>query len=150
VQTTSPASPVAWIVDDGDAGFATSGSWTLPMVFNGRHNDLRNHAAGSGANTATWTFTGLAAGEYSIAATWLEHSNRATNAPFRVLDGSGGSELDSVLVNQESAPNDFDDRGSSWENLFTVTITGTELVVELSDDANEYVIADAIRVVSTA
>ena len=40
----------------------------------------------------------------------------------------------------------FSDVGSNWENLGTFTITGTELVVELTDYADQYVIADAIRI----
>ena len=51
-------------------------------------------------------------------------------------------------VNQELVPDDFTDRGVGWEILGTFDITGTTLVVELSDDANEFVIADGLRIES--
>ena len=44
--------------------------------------------AGNGSRIATWTFTGLAAGTYQVSATWVAAGNRATNAPFTVLQGS--------------------------------------------------------------
>jgi hypothetical protein len=61
-----------------------------------------------------------------------------------VLDGS--TPLGTVRVNQELAPNDFSDAGTTWEDLGVFTICGNTLVVRLSDNANEYVIADAIRI----
>ncbi|MEZ6146918.1 MAG: hypothetical protein R3B91_16170 [Planctomycetaceae bacterium] len=95
---------------------------------------------------ATWTFSGLTAGDYRVSATWFEHPNRATNAGFVIRDGIGGPILTTVMVDQTLAPNDFTTFGSYWEDLLTVTITGTDLVVELSNDANGFVIADALRV----
>jgi hypothetical protein len=56
--------------------------------------------------------------------------------------------LGTVAVNQQQAPNDFTADGASWKNLGTFTITGTTLVVQLTDAANGIVGADAIRVVS--
>ena len=39
------------------------------------------------------------------------------------------------------------DAGANWKDLGSAfTITGTTLVVKLSDDANEYVIADGVRI----
>ncbi len=135
------------IVDDGDPGFATIGAWNTPALGNGRENDLRNHAIGTGSDTATWTFTGLEPWhQYLVSSTWFAHPNRATNAPFTIFDGTGGPVLDTVRINQEQPPDDFSDLGSNWEQMVVVTITGTELVVQLSDDANEFVIADAIHV----
>jgi hypothetical protein len=62
------------------------------------------------------------------------------------LDGS--TVLATVDVNQELAPNDFTDAGVWWEDLGgPYNLTGTTLVVRLSDDANEFVIADAVRIV---
>ena len=93
---------------------------------------------------ATWTFTELQAGTYRVSATWIRHSNRATDAPYSVLDGA--NPLGTVLVNQELAPDDFSDAGAPWEALGEFTIIGSTLTVQLSDAANEYVIADAIRI----
>ena len=70
----SSQSPV--IIDDGDAGFATSGTgWGSGS---GHGGDASWHAAGSGSSAATWTFTSLPAGDYQVSITWLEGGNRAT------------------------------------------------------------------------
>ena len=93
---------------------------------------------------ATYTFGGLAAGAYRVSASWEAHANRATDAPYTVKDGAAA--LGTVDVNQEQAPNDFNDAGSWWEDLGVFTISGSELIVELSDDADQYVIAAAVRI----
>jgi hypothetical protein len=72
------------------------------------------------------------------------HANRATNAPFTVLDGS--TPLSTVAVNQELTPNDLNANGVLWEDLGAFNITGNSLSVQLSNNANQYVIADAIRI----
>ncbi len=130
------------ILDDGEAGFSTVGSWTL-FIGQGLGNDVTYSAAGSGASVASWAFT-VTPGQYRVWATWSTHPNRATDAPYTILDG--GSALATVRVNQELTPNDLQADGTAWEELGTFTITGTSLVVRLSDAANEYVIADAIRI----
>ncbi|HAC66079.1 MAG TPA: hypothetical protein DCF68_21735, partial [Cyanothece sp. UBA12306] len=132
-------------IDDGDLGFGTTGSW-LTSNSQGFGDDVHYSAAGSGSNVATWTFSGLTSGTYSVAATWTAHLNRATDAPYTIY---GGATPITVDINQEVAPNDFSDYGVGWENLSTVTIIGDTLTVQLSDDANQHVIADAIRIEPT-
>jgi hypothetical protein len=144
---TAPA-PGAMFIDEGDAGYADTG-WNTSTVMEGRLNDVRYQRAGDGSQTATWTFSGLTPGNYTVAATWSAHPNRATNAPFTILDGTGGSVLEIMRRDQQVAPDDFFDNGSNWENLAVVTITGNTLVVQLSNDANSFVIADAIRIEPT-
>jgi hypothetical protein len=52
-----------------------------------------------------------------------------------------------VRLNQELAPNDRVDAGTNWEDLgSSFSITGSTLVVKLTNAANEYVIADGIRI----
>ena len=58
---------------------------------------------------------GLTPGTYRVSATWFAFSNRATNAPFTVLDGT--TPLATVAVNQQTAPNDFNDPGATWQDL---------------------------------
>jgi hypothetical protein len=131
-------------IDNSMAGFSTVGSWTF-FTGQGYLNNVSYAAAGTGTSVASWTFTGLAAGMYQVSATWTPYPNRATNAPYTVLaDGST-----TVLVNQQNAPNpDFTDFGFNWQNLGApVTVSGTSLVVQLSNNANGFVIADAIRIV---
>ena len=136
-----PAGPVE-IGDNAGAGFAVSGAWTLTP--GGYGGTLHYIGPGSGAQTATWSFP-VTPGQYRVAATWSPHQNRATNAPYNVLDGA--TSLLAVRISQEQPPDDFNESGAAWEYLGGVlSVTGSTLVVQLSNDANEFVIADAIRV----
>lgn len=137
------------ILDNGESGYAVTPGWTYLDdtqfgSFQGVQGDVHFINPGTGTETATWTFTTLPPGQYRISATWTAHPNRATNAPFTVLDGAAA--LDTVLVNQEEAPRDFVEAGYLWQDLGTFTISSGTLVVRLSDAANEFVIADAIRI----
>jgi len=132
----------AQIVDEGGIDYSTVGNWGYcPYI--GYGGDIQFSRAGTGNDVAAWTFN-VTPGQYQVAGTWSGEPNRATNAPFTILDGS--TPLETVRVNQEWNPNDFTDQGANWETLGTYNITGTTLKVQLSDDANEYVIADAIRI----
>ncbi len=142
VVATANLTPPVQIIDNGDNGFSTTGKWVV-SVKGGFQGDTHYNAAGSGADQATWTFS-VAPGLYHVAASWLQGSNRATNAPLTVLDG--GTALGTVVVNQKLAPDDFVDQNVGWENLGTFDITGTTLIVRLTDEADQFVIADAIRV----
>jgi hypothetical protein len=143
-QLGPPPPPPTWlIIDDGDAGFATGG-------FREATNDSRffeddyHYESPGGDGWATWTFP-VDPGVYSVAATWYEWPNRATDAPFRILDGS--TELGTYLINQRTGPDDFMDLGTLWEYLGTnVIVTGDSLVVELRGSGSGYAIADAIRI----
>ncbi|MEZ6121780.1 MAG: hypothetical protein R3C49_01240 [Planctomycetaceae bacterium] len=96
-------------------------------------------------DTARWTFD-VAPGTYTVSATWFADSNfpEATDSPFKILDGS--TPLLTVDLNQTLTPDDFNDAGSDWETMGTFSISSNQLVVELSDDANDHVLADAIRI----
>lgn len=137
----------AAIVDNDDPGFTQSGFsfWSDANAFDA---ELRYAAGDNTGDAAEYAFTGLTPGVYSVSATWIPHSNRATNAPFEIYNGTSADPLiQTVDVNQQVAPNDFTESGSFWEELpGIITITGSTLTVRLTDDANGYVIADAVRV----
>lgn len=137
--------------DDGDPGFASTGSWSTktfgnkPKTLSGYLGDARIAAAGDGSSTATWTFAGLEVGaEYKLAVNWLPASGYATNAPFTVLDGT--TDLGTVQINQTVAPNDFQVADQNWEGLGVVTTDSGTLSVRLSNQANGTVIADGVRI----
>ena len=151
------------IVDDGDPGFRLGPGSNFAYLSRSTEyvgNDVHYHARGtaSDVNTVEWEFAGLTPGSYNILSTWYGHSNRATDAPYTVYDGSGTLQV-AVDVNQEPHPDPNNpvggvttSDGTPWQVIFTsVSVadegdgTGT-LVVELSDQANDYVIADAIMV----
>ena len=141
--TVSGSSVTTLILDNGDAGFNTVGSWNPSSNTEGYLGDIVHSAAGSGANVASWNFA-ILPGQYQVWATWSAHSNRASDAPYTIFDGNVA--LTTSDVNQRITPNDLTDAGVGWENLGTFQVTANGLRVELSNDANQYVIADAIRI----
>jgi hypothetical protein len=129
------------IIDDGDVRYAQSGAWTTYAA--GYQGDLRYTLPGDGSTSATWTFTVPVTGLYRVYATWITHSNRATNAPYTVTAQGTGT---TVAVNQQLSPVGIIDQGASWQSLGDYSVTGSSLVVQLSNAANGQVIADAIRI----
>ena len=136
--------PSVEILDNGDSGFATTGDWNQ-WSGQGYQNDIHESFGGSGLDVASWTFDRLLPGKYRVAATWAEYTNRATNSPFTIFDEA--TALGTVVVNQQLNPEGFREGGADWQYLGgAVTVTGSELKVELSDDADGRVNADAIRI----
>jgi hypothetical protein len=136
------------IVDDGDSGFSTTGSWSTATAV-GRGSDLRYLNPSAPAGVATWSFSGLTTGQYRVSATWPTDlgAAAATNAPFTIRATGGGPALLTTTRNENVAPNDFPDAGSSWEDLGIVSVSGSTLVVELTNvGAETWVVADAIRI----
>ena len=132
------------VMDDGDAGFTATGGWGYTSAAGTYQGDVLYAAAGDGSVKATWTFSSIASGQYRVSATWLEHANRATDAPYTIKDGA--STVGNAAINQELAPNDLTESGVNWGDLGIVSISGNTLVVELTNSADQYVIADAIRI----
>ena len=133
------------IVEDEDASFVASGSW-LYSTSVGRGVGSRYKFSGSGSEKTAWAFT-VVPGQYEVAATWVGSGDRVSDAPYTVFDGS--SPFATVDLSQQIDPDDYFASGSDWERVGTFTITGNTLNVELSDDsddAGQYLIADAIRI----
>jgi hypothetical protein len=135
------------IIDDGDPGYVSTGGWVNATNTLAYQLDYSYHAGGAGANTATWTFGNLPAGQYEVFARWSAFGNRATNAPYTILDGA--TSRGTVLVNQTLAPAGDLSNGVTWQSLGSYQITLGSLSARLSDNANGYVIADAIRIVGS-
>jgi hypothetical protein len=136
---------VITIIDNGDGDYSTTGTWsTWPS--SGTQGDFDYKVVGDGA-TASWTLSGQTPGLYRVSVNWEAFTNRAVDAPYSVLDGA--TTLDTVIIDQTQAPNDFTEGGVLWEDLGVYTLTGDTLTVRLSDLANplgNYVmIADAVR-----
>jgi len=144
--TSVPPTPLVRIMDNGDPGYSTSGNWWR-YGSAGRDGDWDYAIKSTGTGTATWTFNNLTPGQYRVSTTYGANAAFASNAQYTIRDASGGVMLGSALINQQLAPNDLTDQGSAWEDLKTVSITGSTLVVELTNaGTDQYVIADAIRI----
>jgi hypothetical protein len=136
----STAAPFSQIIDDGDAGFSTTGIWTV-LTGQGFQNDL--HTGTGGGGFATYQFTGLAAGTYRVAATWTAGADRAPNATIQFFSDLP---IRQVTFSQVQAPDDFTAAGTMWENLGTLTVSNGTLTVIISNASTGLVIADAIRI----
>lgn len=142
----APAAPVM-VIDNRDVGYAEAdGAWKSTADASAYHAEYRRHAAGSGSGTGTWTFTGLAPGWYDVEVTWVPAGDRAGNAPYTIFDGA--APLRTIAVDQTAGPVGPKAGGVSWSSLGQYQITGNTLSVQLGDNANGFVIADAARVVA--
>ena len=109
-----------------------------------------NPGGGGGFNSVGWSASGLEGGQpYQVAVTWAGGDNRATDAPFTI---TAGGQTWHVAVDQNPSPNDFEEDGTYWEVLgtFVLPTDATSLRIELADNADGYVLADAVRPVRQA
>ncbi len=138
-----------FIIDNGAAGYSRSFTgWTTLTNTLAYHQDFDYASAGNGSAFANWNFTAIPNGSYQIFTRWSHFGNRATNAPFTVYSGLGGnSELGTTLVNQQLAPVGDFSNGVAWQSIGTFEVTSNTLRVRLANNANGYVVGDAIRIV---
>jgi RHS repeat-associated protein len=126
--------PPTSVVADNLAG-SFSGTWPTSTSVGGYYaTNYQHHAAGTGTSSFTWTLNVPSSGSYEAYARWTQHPNRATNAKYTV-NHAGGADV--VTVNQEVG-------GGSWQLLGTYSFNAGATTVSLSDDADGYVIADAV------
>jgi ABC-type polysaccharide/polyol phosphate transport system ATPase subunit len=127
------------VFEEGERG------WTTRWGLGGWGNCYRYTEGGTGKETATWEVTGLAPDDYEVQASWTPYPNRATNAPYQIYDDE--QLLATVCVNQQAAAIGTEVRGVIFQSLGKFCIQSGRLRVVLSNDADNYVIADAIHVV---
>ena len=80
--------PTPVILDDGDAGYSTVGTWTTVTGSGGVGGDYQQNTATSGTKKASWTFTVVAGAAYDLAATWRALGSNTSNAVYQILDGA--------------------------------------------------------------
>ncbi|MAC54339.1 MAG: hypothetical protein CME31_17505, partial [Gimesia sp.] len=159
----------AFIIDNGDPGFTFTGDWPWYTLSNtyvttgaGFEDDFYVTDAetpfSTGPAQAYWEFFGLTPGEYRVSVTWPFSENpsaaqfKATDAPFTVFDGTrdeiGSTAIDhgTFDLNQQLEPDDYSADGTTWEILDTFTISSRTLTVMLTNLADGYITADAIRI----
>jgi protocatechuate 3,4-dioxygenase beta subunit len=151
----SPALNPTQVIDNGQPGYAETGSWsTSTGGFNGTTRVARTTPhLGHITATASWTFTGLAAGSYEVFITYAGQSNYATNAPFSVYDGGTKKATvninESILVTQsQGGLTQGSYGGVGWLELGTFTISSGTLEVQLTNSAiGGYVDADGAMII---
>ena len=147
-----PTTSAPVVVDNDDAGFFTDGYWNTVAGQGGYNNDIRYAAAapaGSAATVAaTWATSALAPGTYDVQVTWINNGLRASNAPYRIYDG--GALLATVRVDQRRAPSGASVNGSIFQSLGQFNVGSGTVRVVLGNDADSYVIADAVRIAASS
>ncbi|WP_309386284.1 LamG-like jellyroll fold domain-containing protein [Cerasicoccus frondis] len=139
------ATAVEIIVDNTDtAHTSSSGVWYLSSYTAGYYGSDYLHDNNSGKGQTTFTFSPeiTTAGHYEVFLRWAAYSNRPTNLPVTVnhANGSDSFYIDQTVAGGQWVPlGSYDFAAGSAGNVFIDT-SGT----------SGYVIADAIRLVSTA
>jgi hypothetical protein len=144
--TNNPSLPTAVptnVIDDMQAGYAEAGSWQSAGP-GGDNGEYRFAAPGNGNASATWQYTGLTAASYDVQATWMPYWNRADDAHYLIYDGN--TLVKDVRVNQQLAPSGPSTGGVTFMDLGPVRVASGTLRVVLSNDADGYVVADAVNV----
>ena len=75
-------------VDNGDTSYHQTSGWRQGGLAGGFQGDYRYADPGTGDRSARWDFSGLPGGLYQVLTTYVPSSNRASNAPYAILDGS--------------------------------------------------------------
>ena len=150
----SPAlSPVA-VIDNGQPGYAETGSWSTAVGgFNGTNRIARTSRSSPPTATAEWSFTGLAPASYQVFVTFAGKPNYAKTAPFTVLDSGttlGTFNLnESILVTQSQgglAQGSYG--GVGWLELGVFTSSDGNLEVVLDNLTNQnFIDADGVLLV---
>lgn len=143
-------------VDDGENTYWNGGGTERDTFYRegawqqrkgpGFANDVLSARPGAGEAQARWQFQ-VAPGRYLVAVTWDPTAARGVGvAPYSVFDGQ--NPLGEFLVDQQWGPADFDDGLVFWHVLGAFTVTGTQLVVQLSNNTDGVVLADGARIAS--
>ncbi|QXE34978.1 exo-alpha-sialidase [Streptomyces sp. GMY02] len=126
--------------DDASRYEVLSGTWNNATGSAGYYgSNYRTHPAGTGSAVVRWRLDVPVSGRYDVAVWYTAHTNRASNAAY-VIDHAAGDPT-TVRVDQRQ-------RGGQWVSLGTFSFTaGRQATVELSDAADGYVVADAVRLI---
>jgi hypothetical protein len=144
--STQPADPSGAIIDDSSGtGFASSGSF-VAKTGAGLGNTYRVSGGYGAVAQATWTFTGLTAGQfYQVALTWPKVASETAFAAFSVQDGTRNPVA--FTVDETKVPSDFTDATVPWKLLGTFYVTSGTLTISLAHNLDSNLaVADGVRV----
>jgi len=141
---TTPPPPVT-LIDDLDLAYSEIDpgtiDWTTVIDAAAWLGQYRHNYGDALGDTAIWTFTDLPPGWYTVQVTYPANALHATNAPFSAYDDI--TLLGTTPVDQQTPPT-----GGTWETLATYKVVSGTLRIELGDNADGEIAADATRVVS--
>jgi len=145
VRFVPAATPATITVDNTDAGVTVTGAWTASTNTPGfvGTNYLSDGNTGTAAvkKSVKYSLGTISAGVYELFGIWTAGANRASNV-FYDITGSTGS----LRANVDQRTNN-----GVWVSLgfFSLGATGAAITIR-NDNANGYVIADAVRVVNVS
>jgi hypothetical protein len=143
-----PRTPIVLLVDNGDANYVEqdlgSYNWVQDGHSSAYQGAYRRNNGGNIGVAAIWSFPGLAVCRYEVFVSYPPGAH-ATNSPFHVYDDA--VELGMVRINQSTPPSGPQYEGCGWDSLGTFLPHSGILRVELTDDANGDIAADAVRIV---
>jgi hypothetical protein len=125
------------IIDNGDPGTKASGSWASSSG-SGYYG---TNSVYSKSVSSTYSFEATCSGPQEVYLWWTYYSNRYTDVPVRIYDGS--NLLDTIYINQLES-------GGKWNLLGTYTFSGKAKVVIFSASSTKTTSADAVRFVPSA
>ena len=133
------------LVDNNQLGWTIeAGTWGTSAAPGAYGANYRHHPAGDGSAVVRWSPVVPADGEYELQCSLLAFPNRASNAPFTI---TRGTRTDVVRIDQR-VDGAWDVRGTGWRSLGRFRLSrGLSTSIALSDDADGYVAADAIRLI---
>ncbi|MBW0146432.1 golvesin C-terminal-like domain-containing protein [Marinobacter arenosus] len=130
-------------VDNESSNFSSSGGGRTSSGYSGFiGSDYFLMDPGSGETSAEWRVTNLVPGTtYELYAHWVSSGLRASNATYEYTytNNSGTQTTDAATVDQR-------ENGGSFQLLGTFTPGDSGVVVRIDNNADGYVVADAIRV----
>jgi len=132
------------VVDNDELGYLTvrGAAWAAGTGVAGyRGGNYRSVPAGAGERAVGWRLVVPRDGEYEVQVSHTAHENRASNAPYTITH-TGGTSIARVDQRVPGAP---EPRGGSWVSLGKYHLAAGLTTIELSNDADGVVVADAVR-----
>lgn len=144
-----PAAPVT-LIDNGDTGYTEinvgSYDWSAVPWTAAFGGDMADNVCNLSGDLASWTFPIARPGWYEVYVTYPAWPTFASNAPYRVYNGSAWQ--GTFRVDQRFPPDGPVFQGQPWKSIGAFLITANQLRVTLRDDAlNLFIAADAVRLV---
>ncbi len=135
-----PLCGTAAIIDNSDGRFSARGDWQSSSFVTGHQGkDYLYAKKGGGQAVAVWRYDVPASGTYQIHAQWTAARRewRASDAPYRIYNN--GKLLGTVKKDQSRD-------GGRFNLLGDYPLEKGALEIRLSNNADSYVVADAVKV----
>jgi len=132
------------VVDNDELGYLTirGAAWAAGTGVPGyRGGNYRSVPAGTGERAVGWRLVVPRDGEYEVQVSHTAHENRASNAPYTITH-QGGTSVVRVDQRVAGVP---EPRGGSWVSLGKYRLAAGLTTIELSNDTDGVVVADAVR-----